>query len=60
MKGTQLKSERFSSLVATEVSVTTNGQDSLVVHADGEAVSLGCASIKVKLFSKQLKLVRKI
>ncbi len=56
--GSQLKTERFSMFRTTEVSVTAQ-EDSLVCHTDGEAVSRGCGSIKVKLFPGQLKFIRK-
>jgi diacylglycerol kinase (ATP) len=56
--GTQLKTEAFSMTRSKEVTITTD-QDRLICHADGEGVSLGCSSIKVTLFSRELKIIRK-
>lgn len=56
--GTQLKTDRFSLLRATEVEVRTDGDETLVCHTDGEAVSRGCSSVRVKLYPGGLKFIR--
>lgn len=56
--GSQLKTDRFSLMRATEVTVRTEGEESLVCHTDGEAVSRGCSSVRVKLFAGGLKFIR--
>ncbi len=57
--GTQLKTERFSQFLTTEITVEANG-DLLPVHCDGEEVSRGCNFLKVVLFPKGVKIIRKI
>jgi len=56
--GSQLKTERFSMIRAKEVTITTE-KELLVCHTDGEGVSEGCSSVKVKLTPKGLKFLRK-
>ena len=56
--GTQLKTERFSEFLTTEIKIEADG-DFLPVHCDGEEVSCGCSSLKVVLFPKGIKIIRK-
>lgn len=60
IKGTQLNNESFTMIRDSEVTIKTNGEKSLVIHTDGEAVSRGCSSIMIKMYPGQLKLIRKI
>ncbi|MFA5468552.1 MAG: YegS/Rv2252/BmrU family lipid kinase [Sphaerochaetaceae bacterium] len=57
--GTQLKTDRFSQFLTTQISVEADG-DVMAIHCDGEEVSRGCSSLTVKVFPKQLKVIRKM
>jgi YegS/Rv2252/BmrU family lipid kinase len=57
LSGSQLDTDRFSMFRATDITITAK-EDVLVCQTDGEEVSRGCKSIRVKLFPKGLKCIR--
>ena len=56
--GTQLETDRFSEFRTTEISVEAEGEI-MKVHCDGEEVSRTCRSLRVVIFPKGIKIIRK-
>jgi len=56
--GTQLETDRFSEFRTKEITIEAEG-DFMKVHCDGEEVSRGCSSLRVVIFPKGIKIIRK-